>query len=288
MEKVKLIYLMGAGRSGTTALATLLNGSPEVICLGELHHTPEFAIDDKHCSCGEKLSDCSYWNSYSNELKAFTTDKYKAEQALLESHRSVFKFLNKSYGRNTLSYQAANTALLNVASQQGKITLLDSAKYVGRALALSRNKDIDLRILYMTRDPRGVVNSFSKNVQTPKGTLSACLYYNTINCLALFASKFLFQSNVLKIRYEDLSENRDQMFDNISQFCDIDCDLVKKKLTNNDLFEVGHIIGGNRLKSRGKIRFRADDDWRSKVSRFKGCAVYALTLPFCLLNNYKL
>ena len=288
MKKTKVLYLMGAGRSGTTALATLLNASPDLISLGELHHTPYFVAGDKQCSCGEMLSSCSFWKTYIDQLKAFTNESYIAEQAALESHLSVFKYSNKKYGQNTLAYQAANSDLLNSCSQDGKLVILDSAKYVGRALALSRNPDIDLRVIYMTRDPRGVVSSFAKNVQTPKGTLSACLYYNAINFLSLLASRFFLKNRILKIRYEDLSDNYKKILDQISEFCEIDCKEIIDRLDKNVSFEVGHIIGGNRLKSSGKIRFQADDGWRNKISRLKRYFVYVFTLPFCLINNYKL
>ena len=37
MPKVKLIYIMGAGRSGTTALATFLGTNNDIQVLGEMH-----------------------------------------------------------------------------------------------------------------------------------------------------------------------------------------------------------------------------------------------------------
>ena len=73
MKKNKLIYIVGAGRSGTTALATFLNGSENIICLGELHHLPEYVDDNLHCSCGEVLDQCTFWSALNVKKLGFTT-----------------------------------------------------------------------------------------------------------------------------------------------------------------------------------------------------------------------
>lgn len=282
---------MGAGRSGTTALATFLNGAENIICLGELHHLPDYIVDNQHCSCGEVLDQCAFWSALDAEKLGFTSEHYLQQQQQLESHKSVLKYLFTNLGRDCDEYNVANAALLaqvnSHSSKSSDTVCLDSAKYIGRAIALSRNKDIDIRIIYMTRDPRGVALSFAKKVQTSKGTLSASIYYNVINFLAELARCTVLKGKVCKVRYEDLLTNPVDTLTNIEAHVGVSLSQARAKIENNESFEIGHIVGGNRLKSSGAIKFRNSDGWMKKTSRFKRLAIYILTLPFNLINGYK-
>ncbi|PCI58027.1 MAG: hypothetical protein COB45_01730 [Gammaproteobacteria bacterium] len=287
MSKVKIIYLMGAGRSGTTALATFLNASENVTCLGELHQLPQYITENSACSCGQPLSECDFWSNYRETLKPFISTEYSREQQVLESHRSVIKYLKSTFSASKLNYHKANADLLTEVKCNTGNAILDSAKYVGRALALFSNDKFDVRVIYMTRDPRGVVESFAKKVQTSRSMFSACLYYNAINFLAEFACRTILRRRYLKVRYEDLLNEPINTFNNIGQFADIDVNDIISKIEHKETFAIGHIVGGNRMKTAGAIEFRKTDNWPSKISHVKRLAVYGLTLPFNLLNRYK-
>ena len=279
---------MGAGRSGTTALATLLNGSSEIQCLGELHHLPNYINNDLLCSCGSPLSKCEFWSKLPNELHKFKSHEFINQQTTFESHKAVFPYLLKKQLIPVDSeYAKANSALFSQLNSLGIDTVLDSAKYVGRALALHQNADVDLRVIYMMRDPRGVAYSFSKNVQTQKGAISTCFYYWSINLLAMLAHVFVLRKKVLKIRYEDILSKPSETLDKIALHTDVDLNDVKTKILNSEGFDVGHIVGGNRLKTNKQIKLRNTDDWKLKVSFSKSWLVYVLTLPLNILNRYK-
>ena len=57
-SKGTLIYIMGAGRSGTTALATFLGNSENTLNIGEMHQFFEHLEERKECSCGDQLQKC--------------------------------------------------------------------------------------------------------------------------------------------------------------------------------------------------------------------------------------
>jgi len=284
----KLIYLMGAGRSGTTALATLLGKSTDVVYLGELHHLPEYTRNNSHCSCGESFTNCKFWSQLQPVLTAFSTEEYRTQRDALESHCAVPRYIGTTFASGATTYQTTNLALLEKVQELTGKTGLDSAKYVGRALALSRNKHIDLRIIYMTRDPRGVIESFAKKVQTPKSTFNACIYYNVINLLAEIATRTTLRGKVLKLRYEDLLANPLEKIATISEFTGINGNEIAARIRSNLPFTIGHIVGGNRLSNTASLRFRTSDQWRGRLSPAKRVLVYFLTLPFNLLNRYKL
>ena len=58
---MKLVYVGGHGRSGSTLLDVLLDASPQLLGVGELHHLPRLLADDQSCSCGTALGRCPFW-----------------------------------------------------------------------------------------------------------------------------------------------------------------------------------------------------------------------------------
>lgn len=90
-QKINTIYLVGAGRSGTTMLATILNNHPKIFTIGEMHQFLDYVIDDKDCSCGKVLSQCSFWSPILNDLD-LSILKNKSNVALsnsLEKHHLI-------------------------------------------------------------------------------------------------------------------------------------------------------------------------------------------------------
>lgn len=290
---MKVIYLIGAGRSGTTALASVLNASESICSLGELNHLTSVSLSDNICSCGLDLSACIFWSDFSVELNKFHRTEFIEAQTMLEAHGNVISNCFKPSKTNSRVYDSAHSDLFSAISIYYKreeyiddIVLLDSAKYVGRAIALAKNKDIDLRVIYMTRDPRGVAASFAKKVQTSKGFISASIYYNAINLLAEIARRTALKGRVCKIRYEDLLDNSNEVLDKIGEHIDVDLSSVKGKIKTKQPLAIGHIVGGNRLKSKGSIILHKADKW--SMSYFKTLCVYLMTFPFNIVNKYKL
>ena len=61
---IRVVYVMGAGRSGSTVLDTILNNHEDVIGVGELVHLfIEGSAVKENCSCGEARDTCEIWSS---------------------------------------------------------------------------------------------------------------------------------------------------------------------------------------------------------------------------------
>jgi hypothetical protein len=280
---------MGAGRSGTTALATFLGNNSEIINVGEMHQFFEHLNEKKECSCGEKLVVCDFWkNKISNELLNSSFDNRELSENF-ESHFSIIKHILELFDKKELeNYTSIHSKIFqNINLDNDKKVLLDSSKYVGRALALNKINHLDLKVIYVVRDVRGVINSFSKKVQTSKSPLSTIAYYSAINLVAEFISLFILRKKVIKIRYEDLIENPIQLFEKLEKFINVDLTDVKEKIYKEKPFSIGHIIGGNRLKKSKEIYFRKDIGWQEKFSSFQRVIYYILSAPIMLLNKYR-
>lgn len=281
---------MGTGRCGTTALATFLGNSSEILNLGEMHQYFEHVVDEKECSCGTRLVECEFWKDKISVNPLKSTKKNRILSERMESHSSIIKHLMNSFSNVEYKrYIDLHQSIFDsIQSDSKKSTLLDSSKYIGRALALNKLENIDLKIIYVVRDVRGVINSFSKKVQTSKSPLSTIGYYLAINLVAEIISRFILRKKVVKIRYEDLINNSNSLFDRLESALNLNLQDVKGKIEKNEEFEIGHIIGGNRLKKNKKIYFRKDVSWEDKLSFLERASYYILAFPTMLFNKYKL
>ena len=59
---LKVIFVAGAGRSGSTLLDRMLGSVPRVASVGELRHIWKLGLaEDEFCGCGEPFSACPFW-----------------------------------------------------------------------------------------------------------------------------------------------------------------------------------------------------------------------------------
>lgn len=283
-QKVNTIYLLGAGRSGTTMLATILNNHPKIFTIGEMHQFLDYVLEDKDCSCGENLSKCPFWSSILKNLDVSilkNKDNVDMSNSLEKHHLIPFYLLGKPIPPKYR--EIIDMVFKAIQSNIDKPWILDSSKYNSRYLLLRKNKKLNLKGIYLVRDVRGVINSFGKNVQTPKKPLSAIIYYSLIN----FWSQWIcfFDKRVVKIRYEDFVNEPEKTIQKIEKHL-FDSTSKASNLTN-ETFKIPHIIAGNRLRSQKQLVIKKDMKWKENITRGNQILYYFLTLPLMLLNKYK-
>lgn len=280
---------MGAGRSGTTLLATLLGNSEHIVTLGEMHQFLDYLLENKPCSCGQQLPDCEFWKPVLEKIKAaYTTTQLAAfnkANKRLESHSQIIGsllFRDKKY-------QAFQKDLFTYIGQVHNSPLyLDSAKYISRGVQLAKTPGIDIKIVYVVRDVRGIIHSFKKKVQTSKSPLSAIVYYSTINSFGLLAQWVLGRKKVMRLRYESLMSQPENSLRELSKFIGEDLSKVTQKLQDNEPFTMPHIVGGNRLKANKRIKLSPDFAWKKSQSRPTQILYYLLTLPILFIFKYRI
>ena len=288
-SNTNIIYIMGAGRSGTTALATFLGNNNEIENIGEMHQFFEYLDGNKECSCGKSLNECNFWrNKIDFPIQNFSKNIRQLSEKM-ESHSGIIKHILSSFSKIEYEqYIALHQLILDsIQSDTKKSIVLDSSKYLGRVLALNKLDNIELKIIYVVRDVRGVINSFSKKVQTSKSPLSTIVYYMLVNLVAEFISRFILRKKVIKIRYEDLINNPNSLFDRLEGFLNLNLKDIKDKIGKQKSFEIGHIIGGNRLKKNKEIYYTKDVSWEKKFNWVERSIYYILAAPIMILNRYK-
>jgi len=279
----RMVYFLGAGRSGTTIFSALLGACGSAEWRGELIHLAAFDRDYPRCSCGATFAECSFWK---DKGVMGSLGPATAAASRYEKHSRVLPIL-LGLASFPPEYELTQLELIHRLSSADQ-WLVDSSKYVGRALGLASCRSIDARFIYLVRDARGVAFSFCKKVQSPRSLVSACMYYFALNLIAQLAAWTNLRGRCLKVRYEDLIDDPEKELARVGQFLGIDLTAVGHKASAGARFCTDHVAGGNRWVSNGQAVLSPDIEWRSGMTWPARVIAYILCLPFQIINGYRI
>ncbi|HET8551786.1 MAG TPA: sulfotransferase [Gammaproteobacteria bacterium] len=275
---------MGYGRSGSTFLGTALGGHPAVFAAGELSNIVKARkVHKEYCSCGVRSSDCAFWNTVAQhwndavgdcaelDYPAMMNRFERARHGLL--HRPPLHQRGRAWERYANYTRSLFSAIARTSSAE---TVVDSSKKPARALALSQIEDIDLRVIHLVRDVRGVALSMQKSWRPdPKKGIAVPLaplrpsqvtaHWSFVNAQANRVRRRL-GARAMLMRYEDLIAAPEAALQQISAFTDMDFVPVVERLSRGGGIEPGHQIAGNRLRMQSSIQLKPDTRWRRELS----------------------
>lgn len=272
---------MGAGRSGSTVFGVTLGNCPRVVYAGEL--------DAWLVRAGEPLVQDAerqgFWRSVRERVPAEAAELFgrESEQAI-ERSLSLFR-VRKWPARRRLRgrYRSVAEALYRAVAVTADAThVVDTSHYPLRARELQAIEGIDLHLVYLVRDPQGVVRSFNRSdvVQYKKATLTTNVYLWLTNLLALGVFWRHPRGRRLFVRYEDFIADPEGMLGILTQRLEIAApppDLSALK--------TGIAFVGNRLIRSGVIALERDpgppvrDSRLTSVLQLPWAAVFARLGP---------
>lgn len=231
VKKQKIIYIAGAGHSGSTILDMVLAAGEEVIGLGEVKTILDPHTKDIHyksyCSCGQKASKCSFWEGFQHIPQI--------ENSIKENYEALLSYFQKKYGQEKV--------------------LLDSSKNSYRYLKYL-NENYDLKVLLLTRNYRSWIYSRKKSAKIPM--LQGIFQWIFLN----FKIKFQLKKIGVKpihIGYEEWALYPEYVLRKITKKLQIN---FSEKMLHPELSH-SHIISGNiaRIDSDKKKSITYDARW---------------------------
>ncbi len=222
-DRPRIAFLGGFGRSGSTLLERMLNEVPGVSAVGETVHLWQRGLrDDERCGCGEPFSRCPHWQAV-GEAAFGGWDQLDVDHVLaLKSAVDRTRYVPRLAAPAASAKQARaldeycdlyRRLYRGVAAVTGDTVLVDASKHASLAYALRRAADLDLRVLHMVRDSRGVAYSWSKQVRRTEivdGEVYMPRYSPAQAAVLWTANNALFDllgrlgTPVHRFRYEDL------------------------------------------------------------------------------------
>jgi len=291
------LIIVGSARSGSTLLSKAIGGHSKCFTLGEINRfNDEINNPETHCGCAEKLKDCDFWNNILVDLEMIKNSKIRGDGSpfqlyilkQLTKKNKIFKlfftvFFKISYRDASVNNEIENTLTLynSIFEHTNSDVLIDSSKGLFRALVLasrSKEKNINIKFIQLTRDGRGVLNSGLKssyNVKhkdgitrkyegiknkRPSKIINSWLKINMRNFIIL---KLFYRSKTNFVRYEDFTSESAKILTDIYTSVNLDFEINALNLGENE----NHILGGNASRINAKKIKKQDDAWLENLDK---------------------
>jgi len=186
-QRPKVVYVMGAGRSGSTILGVALGNCEGVFFAGELDKW--FAREGAPRRDSPQLR--SFWRQMledvgdAQDVFAGRTGWLERSSALLDPRKWPTR------RRLRARYRSVSQQLYLAVARASQAThVVDTSHYPLRARELQALDGIDLHLLYLVRDPQGVVASLGRRDVAERrfdlSTSNAYLWLTNLLCLMVF------------------------------------------------------------------------------------------------------
>lgn len=258
------------------------------------------------CSCGTKAHECPFWTAVTEEafggmdrvdakavinLQECVATRARIPQLVWPGLRS------ERFQKDLAAYSQVLGDLLAAARNvSGARVLIDSSKMPSHGFMLRAMKCVDLHVVHITRDSRGVVYSLQRKKRDPGVHWQT--RYITRRTVAKSALDWM-TSNVgvhlmaglgvpyTRVRYEDLvREPRRTIRRIVKSVAGLEPSLDFIRGTTV-CCRATHSSGGNPVRVRhGPIKVRLDDEWHRAMPARRKLVVTALTWPLLFGYGY--
>ena len=310
-KRIKVLSVTGAGRSGTTVLASILNGVEGFASAGEMRRLWERGVaEGRPCGCGLIPQSCPIWSGVvTRTLSAGTaTSSEESLQRIISAQHEIarwryrLRILRSADGRDDdwvalgRVRAALGEACMAFVDATGARVVVDTSKRAEDAAVFAALPGVDHYVLHVVRDPRAVVHSWRRAKAFSAGgstrTMGTRRLPSTVrrwieNCLGTeMLLRRVPSTRWLRIRYEDFSGDPRGV---IGQVLSLLGEGGQAPFESDDTVRLGenHIVAGNPSRfTTGSVTIKADEEWRAAMPRRDQLVVKLATMPLMLRYGY--
>jgi hypothetical protein len=316
---VRVLQITGTARSGSTILDVVLGNHPDIESVGEVMELIRTGwvgreslrgIDPKRlsrpiCTCGKRLDvlyvgapeeACPFWARVRSEwverADPESVETYPKLQNDFELKRRWPRLLNerRSPSAQFRSYAGLTRAFFeSIRATSGKPVVVDSSKSPVRAFAHSLVPGIDLYLVHLVRDSRGVITSrrkiLKKDIRSGimwdhegRPAWKTIVHWTVRNLAAEWVCARLGPGKTVRLRHEDFVADPEGALGRIGSLLGLDLTELARAASSGAPMAAGHNVGGNRTKKSGTVTLRPDaQEWRTALSPTEQRLAWMLT-----------
>lgn len=292
-DPIRLVYLAGCGRSGSTLYGRLLGELEGWLHLGEalrfLFHDGMMARLP-YCGCGARVTECPFWAEH---LAAIDPQMRRRATEALRLRRLLRPSLlagGRPVAGDTAMGEAVAATLHRLRDRSGARVLVDGSKNPANGFLVADRDDVELHVLHLVRHPGGVVASWSR----PKGYLRG---HSTPRILGWWLSANLFAdllgrraASYHRIRYEEAVADPAGVLNRLRTAVEDPAEAAQDRLPFLDgakaTIGLQHLLAGNPDKMQGGEVMIRDRGWRLGAAHRS--LVTIATWPLLLRYGYGL
>jgi Sulfotransferase family len=303
-----VLFIGGLGRSGSTLLDRMLGRLDDVWSVGELVHLWERGVkENNRCGCGERFADCPFWHRVGQVgfggWDQIDIEEVLALKASVDRNRfvplMVLPGLSPAYRARLRRYLILLERLYGAVREvSGRELVVDASKHASHAFLVRRLRGVDLRLVHLVRDSRGVAFSWTKRMQraevvsgdalmatdTPLRMSARYLGYNL-----LFHLLTLTGVRGILLRYESLVRDPADELARVLALASRPAAPGELGFVGDGWVELGpsHALAGNPMRFRsGRVPLAVDEEWRGQLQPRHRLLTSVSTWPLLLAYGY--
>ncbi len=303
-DPFQIIYIAGAGRSGSTLLSNILGQIPGAVSVGELYYIWERGLKENIlCGCGAPFRECPFWADVLAQAQtALGLDGVDAMLAggISGARTRHIPLLLTANGR--ARYTAASQPFIDFLAQvyaairrkTDSSTIIDASKFPTFGYLLTQIPGAAVSVVHLIRDPRAVGFSWQRLKYNPDsqklfgrmGIDRSAAIWDSWNVGAELLSHILAQPHrYLRLRYETFIEEPHASLARILDMAGLEVDPQTIVAADHTVaMRPEHTIAGNPVRFHKAMQLRLDEEWKTAMSAGDRALTTALTWP--LLRRY--
>jgi hypothetical protein len=306
----KVLYIGGFGRSGSTLVERILGQLPGFCSSGEVVFIWQRGLIDRQlCGCGVPVPECDFWSRVGKTAfggwDQIDPHEMLALQKRVDRNRyipsMVVPRLRPTAAADMARYSEVLSKLYRAIGEvAGARVVIDASKHASTAFLLRKVPGIDLRVVHLVRDSRGVAYSWTKEVKKPEVTSGDDAfmpqYSPTSSGRQWVAYNLMFDAlglldRTMLLRYEALMANPREGLERILAHAGEPAttfDFLGSDAEGGYVnLGVDHTVAGNPMRfHQGRLDLRLDQAWTTKLPERDRKVVTAITWPLQVRYGY--
>lgn len=289
-----IVFIVGAGHSGSTVLDMALGSSPNAFSLGEIVFLGREVKNNTPCVCGKQILRCPFWSDVNEMIKknyhidfmkdadsfSLMTAQHHDRKTFAKKFRNLLLILDREDHLSPLYLKHTEILYDAVFKVSNKDVLIDSSKNLRRALMLNAYmKKYRVLYIHLIRDCRGVAHSYKKDTYSVRfpGAEKKVTFpsksvppdesvFNWIKCnlmISLDLSVFVPFTQWKIVRYEDFTNKPDEIFSDLAKW--IGLSDVQRMIHFGSAEH--HNVSGNSSRFNSSEILPAYRNWKKSLSQ---------------------
>ncbi len=307
-DRIKVLYIAGLGRSGTTLLGNILGQVDGFVSVGEIRLIWDHGlVMNKICGCGALFEECEMWQPVFSEAFGGMSKVDARKMIHLRETWARTKHIplmltspgRRLIGQRLPEYLDALEKLYRaIQTVTGSRVIVDTSKFPSYGFVLGMAPSVDLRVVHLVRDPRAVAYSWMRkklqpDPETPEYTPQESPTGTSLRWAARnLGTEALWRRSkerYLMLRYEDFVAEPRRVIERALEVVDEGTAPLPHVGEHEVKLGANHNIWGNPNRFQtGLVRLRPDDEWVSRMRPEDRRLITALTFPLFTRYGYPL
>jgi hypothetical protein len=298
---VRVLYIAGSGRSGSTIVDNILGQADGVVCVGEVRFLWERGVlADRLCGCGQPFSACPFWQPVMRTVGDVDASRMAVLLARGTRARHVPWLLRARRDPSSIARLEELPTVLGrlysaIAEHARARVIVDSSKLPPYGELLRHVPGVDASYVHLVRDPRATAYSWSRAKPLPERDGGVMQRQGAAKSAALWTlwngtAEGLWRGEAeryLRVRYEDVIARPQPAIARMLALVGEPAEGLPFVSDHEVELRATHGVAGNPSRfTTGVVALRADTEWRRAMRARDRAVVNAISWPMLLRHGY--